>query len=309
MNNAKILFMGTPNFACGILETLVEMGLNVVGVVSQPDKKVGRKQELKQTPVKQTALKYELPVYQPIKIRTDYQDILALDYDCIVTCAYGQLIPNILLDKSSIGNINVHASLLPKYRGGAPIHRAIINGDLKTGVTLIEMVHKMDAGCMYAKKEIDILPDETTSELFERLMVTGQQLIKENIILYLNKQLIGEEQIEEEVVFAYNIQREEEFVSFRRPSNVVYNHIRGLLDYPVGYGIVEGKKIKIYQAKILTNHVEAGKIIGYHDGYFEVGTETESIAIYELQLPGKKRMLAKDFFNGQGKSFIGKYFE
>ena len=203
----KVIFMGTPDFAVPVLEGLIE-NYEVILVVSQPDKKVGRKQELKNTPIKEVALKHNIPVFQPVKIREDYQEIIDLNPDIIVTCAYGQIIPKAILDCPKLGCINVHASLLPKLRGGAPIHKAIIDGYKTTGITIMYMDVKMDDGDIISQKEIDITDDDNLESLHDKLSVLGKELLLETLPSIIDGTNERIKQNEDEVTFAYNIKRE-----------------------------------------------------------------------------------------------------
>lgn len=297
--------MGTPEFAAGILEALLELPfIEVIGVVSQPDKKVGRKQTIAFTPVKKLALAHGLPVFQPVSIRTDYSELLNWHPDLVITCAYGQFVPKEVLYAFEYPCLNVHASLLPKYRGGAPIHKAIIAGETVTGVTLMQMIEKMDAGKMYAKAAVEIGPDETTESLHDRLMAAGAALVKEKLEAFLNHELSGEIQDETQVSYAWNISRQEEWIDCARSAQVVYNQIRGLISWPVGHIVVNGKKIKIWSCRRseLDAEAEPGTLVlkGKHlllkclDGCLE---------IKELQLEGKNRCPAESFING-GKSYF-----
>ena len=179
MKQKNIVFLGTPEFAAFILEGLLQSNYNIIAVVSQPDKPVGRKRILTPTPVKEVALKYNIPVFQPASLRKDYEFLKTMDIDMLITAAYGQILPKEVLKLAKINNINVHASLLPLHRGGAPIHRAIINGDKVTGVTIMEMIDKMDAGLMYAQKEFAIDNNINTTQLFKKLQVVGKDLLLE----------------------------------------------------------------------------------------------------------------------------------
>lgn len=311
MEDIRVIFMGTPEFACGILQTLIDEKYHVVAVVSQPDKKVGRKQIITQTPVKALALANNIDVIQPISIKDEYEKVLAYKPDLIVTCAYGQFVPSVILNYPKYGCINVHASLLPKYRGGAPIHKAIINGEKQTGVTIMQMIKKMDAGLMYDKCIVDIEPDDTTAILHDKLMIAGSKLLKEMLPSYLAGKIIGIPQNELEASFAYNISKEEEYISFNDDVNKVYDHIRGLIDWPVGYGIVNGHRIKIYQAKkeLAKHDFKAGKIIKLENDKIKVACNNGYILLEEVQMEGKKRLSAKDFYNGSKNLLQDAYFE
>ena len=210
----RIIFMGTPDFAANVLKGLIEAKYNIVGVVSQADKKVGRKQVLTPSAVKSVALEYNLPIFTPFSIKDDYQDILDLKPDLIITCAYGQFIPSVLIDYPKYKAINIHGSLLPKYRGGAPIQYSIINGDKKTGISIIYMTKKMDAGDILYTKEIDIDINDTNASLFNKL----SEVAKDSILDFLPDFFKGNfnriPQKEEEVSFAYNLTKQDEYINF-----------------------------------------------------------------------------------------------
>ena len=201
----RVCFMGTPQFAVGILDALLTCEIELVAVVTQPDKKVGRKQEVTATPVKIEALKHQIPVFQPEKIGSLGDEIKALDLDLIVTCAYGQFVPERILNAPRYGAINVHASLLPKYRGGAPIHKAIINGETQSGISLMRMVKKMDAGDVLFQETCPIHIDDDVQSLHDRLMALGATMIKTYLPKLFDKEIVSHPQDETMVSFAYNI--------------------------------------------------------------------------------------------------------
>ncbi|MDL2276109.1 methionyl-tRNA formyltransferase [Breznakia sp. OttesenSCG-928-G09] len=306
MKQLRIIFMGTPDFACSILESLIKSEYEVVGVVSQPDKKVGRKQIIQKTPVKQLAEKYHLPVFQPLKIKEDYKDILALNPDLIVTCAYGQMIPEHILNAPVYGSLNVHASLLPKLRGGAPIHKAIITGEKKTGVSIMRMVKKMDAGDYMLQKEIPIDELDTTGTLHDKLMKVGAEAIMEAIPLLISGKAVFVKQDETKATFAYNISKEEEKIDLDKSYKDVYNHIRGLIPWPVGYIDFYGKKLKLHAVRLstITSSQAIGKVfvmdkklcLACHGGVLE---------LLEVQLEGKKKCSDKEFINGNKNKLTG----
>lgn len=307
----RILFMGTPEFACGILRCLVENKYNVVGVVSQPDKKVGRKQVLTPTPVKSLALSYGIEVLQPASIKDIYEEIKAMDIDCIVTCAYGQFVPTNILELAKVRCINVHASILPKYRGGAPIHKCIIAGETVSGVSIMEMVKKMDAGGVCHVKTVDILENDTMGSLHDKLMICGQEALLEVIDQVLDNTAVFVDQDEQNATFAWNVSKEEEKIDFSLKGMKVYNHIRGLIPVPAGYAYLDGKKIKFHEVSILhqTSSKQSGTILEMKDDALHVSLEDKILLIYILQPEGKPKMKAKDYYNGQGKQLIGKIFE
>ena len=307
----RIVFMGTPDFACGILKALSEMPIELVGVVSQPDKKVGRQQQLRKTPVHQLAEELHVPLLQPQKIRTEYEEVLALRPDLIVTCAYGQMIGEEVLQAPRYGCINVHASLLPQYRGGAPIHTAIINGETETGVTIQRMVKKMDAGDILAMKKVPIEWEDTTEILHDKLMVAGAELLKEMLMEYLAGNLVPVAQDERQVSFAWNIQPWQEQIDFSKSGKEIYNQIRGLISWPVGYGRAEGQKLKFWGVRFRpqSSGQSSGTIVGFDEEGMVVAAGDQSVVITELQPEGKKRMSARDFYNGKGREWIGRRFE
>ena len=296
MKNKRILYMGTPVFSQYILEKLIENGFNVIGLVSQPDRPVGRKKIITPTPTKEVALKYNLPIFQP---------------DVIVTCAYGQFVPQGLLDIPPYGCINIHASLLPKLRGGAPIQHALIDGFDKTGVTLMEMIKKMDAGRMYAKVETEITDEDTYDSLHDRLKVLGAELILNNLELYLDGKLEGVPQDENEVTISPNISKEEEHLDFNKTSREVFNHIRGLSSIPGAHFKYNNETVKVYKSKIIrtNSNEENGTIINISKDSIDIKTSDGAIGILEFQLQGKTRIKVKDYLNGNNKFQIGTKIE
>lgn len=308
----RVLFMGTPEFACGILQALTQLPfVELVGVVSQPDKKVGRQQKLQMTPVHALAEQLGLPVMQPQKIRTDYAEVLDLHPELIVTCAYGQMVPEAVLNAPKHGCINVHASLLPKYRGGSPIHTAIIQGELESGVTIMQMVKKMDAGDMLAVRKVAIDEADTTEMLHDKLQVAGADLLKECLLDYLEGRITPIAQDETQVSFAWNITKEQEQIDFSKTGRQIYNQIRGLISWPVGYGVIAGQKMKFWGVRYREDKTEqpSGTILGFDGMGMLVAAGGAMIVITELQMEGKKRVSAKDFYNGKGKQLIGCRFE
>ena len=269
MNQLKIVFMGTATFSEAVLKNLIQHDYNIVQVVSQPDRRVGRKKELKMPEVKVVALEHDIPVFQPQRIKDDYQAIIDMQPDLIITAAYGQMIPQKVLDCPRLGCINVHASLLPKYRGGAPVHYAILNGDEKTGVTIMYMVKKMDAGNIIYQKETPISNDETVGELYDRLSILGAEAIIEAMPAIIEGTNESIPQDESKVTYSPVISREQEKIDFNKPAVEVYNHVRGLNPWPGAYTTYQGKTVKIYQGLVhncpnaMTHHAhqEPGTIV------------------------------------------------
>lgn len=298
--NERIVFLGTPTFAATILEGLIENKYNIVGVVSQPDALVGRKKIPTFSAVKEIALKYQLPLFQPYKLKDDYQFLLDLKPDLLITCAYGQLLSQEILNIATINNINVHASLLPLLRGGAPIHHAIIDGHDKTGVSIMQMIKKMDAGVVYSQEEFLIPEDMNTTTLFERLQYIGRDLLLKTLPSIIDKSNAGVPQDESKVTYGMNIKREEEKIDFTKSVKNVHNLIRGLSLNPGAYCMFNDKTLKIYQSKIdkLTNDDSKCGTIKIENKKMLVKCSNGYLEILSLQLEGKKIMTSKDFING-----------
>lgn len=295
MKDLKVVFMGTPEFSVPILKALIE-NCSVIGVVCQPDKDPNR-----MPPIKQMALDNNLPILQPDNIKNNYEAILNLKPDIIVTCAYGQIIPKALLDAPKYGCVNVHASLLPKLRGGAPIHRAIMNGDSKTGITIMYMVERMDAGPIICQKEVEILPDDNVGILHDRLSLVGRDLLIETLPKIIAGNVTTTKQEEVDATFAWNIKREDEHIDFSKSTRVIYNKIRGLNPWPGAYCVLEGKVLKVWNARVSDNvHFQnfEGEIVALYDDGIGVKTNNGEIVLTEVQLEGRKKMSARDFLNG-----------
>lgn len=293
----NIVFMGTPYFAVPILEKLNEISpINLV--VTQPDKRVGRKQEFTYSPVKLFALRHNLEVFQPKNIKTDYQRIIDINPDIIVTAAYGQMIPAELIDHYTM--VNIHGSLLPKYRGGAPVQRAIMNGDTTTGVTLMYMAQKMDSGSIIAQSEISIEEDDTTTSLMKKLSYVGRDLLVEDLEDILNKQIDPILQDESLVTFAYNLNKKDEILNFNQPTYLVMRQLNGLLDEPAASIFIKGVRIKVFKlAKSdIISSMKPGTVVSI-DKELHVKTLDGVVRILELSEQGKKRMTDKAYLNGQ----------
>lgn len=303
----KAVFMGTPEIARDALKALNE-AFDVVLVVTQPDKLVGRKKVLTKSPVKVLAESLSIPVFQPKKIKEDYDTITKLNPDLIVTCAYGQILPKALLDMPQYGALNIHASLLPKYRGGAPIERSIMNGEAKTGITLMHMDIGMDTGDMIYKEEIDIDNLDTKETLTKKLSILAQKIIRKNLPLYLDGAYERIKQDESKTTYAPIISKEDEYLDFNRTSLDIYNHIRSLSPDPAVYALLDNKRYKFYEAKVSSLKGKPGEILNI-DKALTVGTVDASIDILVLQEAGKNKMTAEEYFRGRNKKdYIGKRF-
>jgi methionyl-tRNA formyltransferase len=299
----KIIFMGTPDFSVPVLRQIIQDGYDCIGVVTQPDRPVGRKKVLTPPPVKVEAEKLGIPVFQPERIKQseELQTILQLKPDLIVTAAFGQILPLELLTAPKFGCINVHASLLPELRGGAPIHYAIIQGKEKTGVTIMYMAEKLDAGDILTSVEVPILEDDNVGTMHEKLSEAGAKLLSETIPKLLKNELTPIVQDEEKVTFASNVQREQEKVDWTQSGEVIYNHIRGLNPWPVAYTLLKGTVLKIWQSKKILNENKAapGTVVNIEDDGIVIATGNETaIKITELQPSGKKRMSAEQYLRG-----------
>ena len=311
----KVVFMGTPQFSVPILTMLHEEGYEILAVVTQPDRPVGRKKVLTPPPVKEEALRLGLPVIQPEKLRNseELKEIIALQPDIIVTAAFGQILPKELLDSPPLGCINVHASLLPKYRGGAPIHQAIVDGQTKTGITIMYMAEKLDAGDIISQREIAIEESDHTGGMFEKLSIIGRDLLKETlptIVAGTNERIL---QNEEEATFAHNISREQERINWSNNARTIYNQVRGLHPWPVAYTTLNGENVKIWWAQVGTtkSNKEPGTVVKIDKDQFEISTgDGQTLAILDLQPAGKKRMTAEEYLRGTGSKLqIGDKFE
>ena len=302
----KVIFMGTPDFAVPIVEAISKVH-QVVLVVTQPDVYNYKKKEIVFNPVKKWAVENSIEVFQPEKIRLDYQKVLDTEADIIVTAAYGQIVSEEVLNHPRLKSINVHGSLLPKYRGGAPIQRSIINGDDKTGITIMYMAKKMDAGDILVQKELPILDSDNQDTVFHKLSILGSEMINQ-VIEKLDKGLINPvPQNEAEVTYAWNLSKEDEHIDFTKDARSVFNQIRGFNSNPTGYILFEGLNVKVYSSKVSTktHHTEVGRIVGINKDSFDVSCANGTvISLLEIQLPSKKKMMVRDFLNGQGKKML-----
>lgn len=312
MKDLNVIFMGTPEFSVNILNSLLS-NTNVIAVVTKPDKLVGRKQELTESAVKQVALENKIKVIQPTKIREEYQSIIDLNPDIIITCAYGQFLPKEILDYPKYGCINVHSSLLPKLRGGAPIHKAIIDGYTTTGITIMYMGAKMDNGDIISQKSIEIDKTDNVATLHDKLSLLGAELLMETLPNIISGQVNRIVQNEEEVTFAYNITREDEHIDFNKTKIEVFNQIRGLNPWPVAYTTLDDEEIKIFEVIIgenLYNEKSNGEIVKLYKDGLGIKVSDGEIILKTIKPSGKKKMSVKDYINGfkEKNNLIGKVF-
>ena len=309
MKDLKVVFMGTPEFSINVLNKLIE-NTNVIGVVTQPDKIVGKSSNKSYTPIKKVALEHNIKVLQPEKIKKEYQEVLDLEPDMIVTCAYGQIIPEVILNYPKYGCINVHASLLPKLRGGAPIHHAIIDGYDKTGVTIMYMDKGMDTGDIIKMREIPILESDCVGTLHDKLSILGSELLIETLPSIINGTNDRIKQDESLVTFGYNIKREEEIIDFNKNCREIFNQIRGLNPFPGAYLILDGKTIKVYESTYLEtndyNNKPNGEIVILEKNKLGIKCNNGVIFLLDLKKEGKKRMKINDYLNGEKEELKGK---
>jgi methionyl-tRNA formyltransferase len=297
----RAVFMGTPAFAVPTLTTLIKARHTVELVITQPDRPVGRKQTLAPPPVKVSALELGLEVFQPRRIKSAdaFERLSTIAPDVIVVVGYGQIIPQRILDLPPHGCINVHASLLPKYRGAAPINWAVANGETRTGVTTMHIIFKLDAGDMLLKRETPIGPHETAQDLFERLAPIGAGLLAETLEGLECGSITPRPQVEEEASFAPILKREDGQVDWNLPAAQIHNRLRGFTPWPGIYTYFRGRRIGIHRARPLH---QAGPLPGVADtagGQLRIGCEQGSmLAVDDVQPEGKKRMAAADFVRG-----------
>lgn len=298
MKDKKVVFMGTPEFSVPVLDML-NKNTNVVLVVTQPDKEVGRHHEIKFSPVKEYAVKNNIEVYQPNKIRNEYEYILSKNPDIIITCAYGQIIPEILLETPKYKAVNVHASLLPKLRGGSPLHRAIINGYDETGITIMYMAVGMDDGDIITSESIKIEDTDNVGIIHDKLSILGRDLLLKILPDIFNGNITRTKQDPSEVTFAYNIKPEEEKIDFNKTAKEVYNQIRGMYPFPVAYTTLDGNIIKVCESKIGSlEKGKCGQIIKIYKDGIGVMCKDKEIIITRIKPSGKKEMSVQDYLNG-----------
>lgn len=321
----RVVFMGTPDFSVGTLEALAAAGHEIVGVVTQPDKQKGRGKQLQATPVKEAALRLGLPVWQPAKVRDpEFLEILRqLAPEVIVVAAFGQLIPQAILDLPRYGCVNVHASLLPAYRGAAPIQWAVINGEKESGVTIMQMDAGLDTGDMLAKTVVPLAPDETGGSLFDKLSSAGAKLLVETLDGLEQGTVVPEKQPEESTTeYARMIKKADGRIDWSRPAAQIERLVRGLDPWPSAFTTLDGKTVKIWKAQVMAliggglfdalpgqdPKKHAGEIWAADESGIHVRAGDGILVVQELQLEGKKRMAAREFLRGH-KVAAGSKFE
>ncbi len=300
MTGLRIVFMGTPEFACPTLQKLIDRGENVVAVVTQPDRPKGRGQQMLPPPVKQLAERHGIPVQQPVKVRTPdaVEEIRALAPDLIVVVAFGQILPKALLEIPRYGCINVHASLLPRWRGAAPLNWCIIAGDTETGVTTMQMDVGLDTGDMLLKKITPIGRDEDASSLHDRLCGIGAEALAETIDLLVAGRLVPEKQDDALTTYASMLKKEDGLIDWSGDAIAIRNRIRGLTPWPGAYTHLNGKTLKVFRTRAGSGTGSPGTVLQAGKNGIEVACGSGSLWIDELQLEGKKRLAAAEFLAG-----------
>ncbi|MDN2452585.1 methionyl-tRNA formyltransferase [Lactobacillus sp. UCMA15818] len=303
----SVIFMGTPQFAATILEGVIAADYDVKAVVTQPDRYTGRKRILTASPVKQVAVRHDIPVYQPQKLgkSVELAQLIAIQPDVIITAAFGQFLPMSLINSAKIAAVNVHGSLLPKYRGGAPVQYAIMNGDDKTGVTLIYMIKKMDAGEMLAQAELPILQNDDNGTIFSKMSLLGRTVLIEMLPKIISKEITGTMQDEAAVTFAPVISPEQEKLSLDLTAQQLDYMIRALRPQPGSYfEKFLNKRTKLWDIKPLDEKTEYEPGVAVFVGKNELKVAAAQGSVYkirEIQPAGKPRMTINNFLNGQGQ--------
>ena len=298
----KIIYMGTPDFSVAPLEAILQAGHEVTAVVTQPDKQKGRGKEVQMTPVKECALSHGIPVLQPVKIKEPeaVAELKKYPADIFVVAAFGQLLTEEILNMPKFGCINIHASLLPAYRGAAPIQRVIINGEEKTGVTIQQMAKGLDTGDMLLKKEISIDPKETGGSLHDKLSVAGAELIVEALSKIEKGEVVPEKQDDALSCYAKKLDKAMGLIDFDQSAVSIERLIRGLNPWPSAFTLYKGKTLKIWEADVvpLEKKEEPGTVVFVAKDFFDIATKEGALRVKSLQLEGKKKVAVKDFLLG-----------
>ena len=297
----KVVYMGTPDFAVGALEAIVNAGHEVVAVVTQPDKPKGRSDKLIPSPVKECALKYDIPVLTPVKIKEKeaVEELKKYPADIFVVAAFGQILSEEILNMPKFGCINIHASLLPKYRGAAPIQWSIIDGEKETGVTIMQMDKGLDTGDILFTKVVPISDEDTGESLFDKLAVAGAELVVESLPKIEKGEVTPIKQDDSISTYAKMLSKAIGLIDWNKSADELEHLVRGLNSWPSAYTYLNGKQLKIWKSKVVEMDGNPGEVLKVEKDSIIVGTGKASLAILELQLEGKKRMLTKDFLAGR----------
>jgi len=307
MDALNIVFAGTPDFAAEHLKALVGSRHNVVAVYSQPDRPAGRGKKLQPSPVKKIALENDIPVYQPLNFKQEgaLEELQALNADIMVVVAYGLLLPKAVLEAPKLGCINVHASILPRWRGAAPIQRAVEAGDSETGITIMQMDEGLDTGDMLNKVTIDIRANETGGSLHDRLLEKGPQSLLQTLTLLQAGEAIAEKQNDLQANYAHKLSKEEALISWNDSAENIERRVRAFNPFPVAYTLLGDQRIKVWQACNLgqTTRLLPGTIAAVSNEGIDVATGDGLVRLVTLQLPNKKAMSVADILNGQNQLF------
>jgi methionyl-tRNA formyltransferase len=308
VHNLRIIFAGTPDFAAQHLQALLDAKLQIVGVYSQPDRPAGRGNKLTASPVKTLALAHDIPVYQPINFKSDeaQQELKTLNADLMIVVAYGLLLPPAVLSTPRLGCINVHGSLLPRWRGAAPIQRAIWAGDTETGVTIMQMDAGLDTGDMLHKVICPIAPEETSASLYEKLAAEGPKGLLATLAHIACNSLQPERQDNEQATYAKKLTKEEALIDWQQDAHFIARCIRAFNPWPVSYFQLADLNIKVWQAEVLPDECQhaPGTIIQAHKDGLDIATSHRILRVKQLQLPGKKAMSFADVFNARQDLFL-----
>ena len=303
---SKIIFAGTPDFAASHLQALVDSGVDVVAVYTQPDRPAGRGRKLQASPVKQIALENEIPVYQPISLRDEaaQAELAALNADLMIVVAYGLILPQVVLDTPRLGCVNVHASILPRWRGAAPIHRALLAGDKQTGVTLMQMEAGLDTGPMLAKVFTPIDQNESSGELHDRLAALGSNMLVEQLPELLAGKLTPEIQDDALANYANKLEKTEGKIDWNQPAEVIARQVRGLSPWPVAYTSLDDKNVRIWKAEAQADSGQAGVLIKADKQGVLIGCGEGSLLIKTIQMPSGRATEAAALLNSNNHPFV-----
>ncbi|KRN97479.1 methionyl-tRNA formyltransferase [Companilactobacillus kimchiensis] len=303
----KVIFLGTPEFSATVLKGLLREGYDVIAAVTQPDKPVGRKQKLQKSPVKLIAEDENIKLFQPVKLpgSPEVEELKALQADLIITAAYGQFLPTSFLNSAKVAAINVHGSLLPKYRGGAPIQWSLLNGDKETGITIMYMVKGMDAGDIISQEKITIEKDDDNGSLFDKMALVGRELLLDTIPKILSGDIQPIQQDPDQVVFSPNISKDQEHIDFTKSAEQVSDQIRALSPDPGAWTLLDGQRTKMYQTEVVK--IDSDQAVGTVSELDKkklviVAGDGQGVSIKKIQPAGKKVMDIANYMNGLGKN-------
>ncbi|RTE65449.1 methionyl-tRNA formyltransferase [Amphritea opalescens] len=303
----RILFAGTPDFAAASLQALLNAGHQVIGVYTQPDRPAGRGRKLTPSSVKKVALEHDLPVYQPLnfKLAEDREQLASLQADLMIVVAYGLLLPKAVLDAPALGCINVHASLLPRWRGAAPIHRALLAGDSETGVTIMQMDEGLDTGAMLLKRDCPIKPTDTSGELHDRLAEIGAQALLDSLPAIANQTITHETQDDSLACYAHKLEKAEGNIDWQQPATDIARQVRGLSPWPVAFTTLNGATLRVWFAEVgdEPSSAKPGTVVGCDKKAIIVACGSGTVRLLKIQLPGSKAMDSSAVLNSKKELF------